>query len=304
MPGGDRGLVSWPARSERVPGQHRRHRRHRRAAGLQRVQRAVRQPGRRRGTAGAGRAGGREPRAGRARGRPHRRRRCCVEPVSGAPRYPLLTAADVDRRDRPGGARVGCRDQRQVPLRPVPPRDQRRRRRRGDRRATPTASATCRSPTALAATSRAPEPSTSTAHLAALAAAGYDGYVGLEYKPSGTHRGQPRLAAARPARHPPLTRCHRGRTLQAGPPEPLEINPKRSDPAQVLRRPRGDSHDDSRFHRARHHGRPDGRPPGGAGFDVVGYNRSPAKVAGARRRRRRGRRIRGRRGARRPTWSP
>ena len=33
-------------------------------------------------------------------------------------------------------------------------------------------------------------------HLAALAAAGYDGYVGLEYKPSGASVGQLRLAAA------------------------------------------------------------------------------------------------------------
>ena len=42
MPGGDRGLVSWPGRCRGVPRQHRRHRRHRRTVGLQGVQRALR----------------------------------------------------------------------------------------------------------------------------------------------------------------------------------------------------------------------------------------------------------------------
>ena len=54
---------------------------------------------------------------------------CCVEPVSGAPRYPLLTAADVDRRASTGWSASRAPDQREVPVRPVPPGDQRRRRR-------------------------------------------------------------------------------------------------------------------------------------------------------------------------------
>ena len=47
-----------------------------------------------------------------------------VEPVSGAPRYPLLTAADVIAGHRPGGTGFG-RDEPEVPVRPVPPGSQR-----------------------------------------------------------------------------------------------------------------------------------------------------------------------------------
>ena len=59
-----------------------------------------------------------------------------VEPVSGAPRYPLLTAADVAARHRPGRT-SGRRDNLRLLLRPLPPRGERRRRRRRDRPRTP-----------------------------------------------------------------------------------------------------------------------------------------------------------------------
>ena len=106
-----------------------------------------------------------------------------VEPVSGAPRYPLRTAADAvgvidrtvaaDRRAQPRPA-----------LRPVPPRRQRRRPGRRDR-------AGYADRVAHVQIADAPgrgEPGTGELdldrHLDQLAAAGYGGWIGLEYKPS------------------------------------------------------------------------------------------------------------------------
>ncbi len=108
MPGGDRGLVSWPARSDEFRDNVDVTVGYRRAARVRGVQRALRQPGGRRAdprqqddlavenlavaAQAAGRIGG----------------IVLVEPVSGAPRYPLKTAADVvgviDRVQRATGA--------------------------------------------------------------------------------------------------------------------------------------------------------------------------------------------------------
>ena len=104
-----------------------------------------------------------------------------IEPVSGAPRYPLLTAADaVAVIDRAGDAGNVA-----LLLRPLPPGGQRRRRRRRDRRA-------ARGPDRARADRRRPgprEPGTGELdldrYLDRLAATGYDGWVGLEYKPTG-----------------------------------------------------------------------------------------------------------------------
>ena len=152
-----------------------------------------------------------------------------VEPVSGAPRYPLLTAADalavIDRARRGRTSRCCC-DLYHLAV-------------NGDdvdaaidaaRRA---GSGTCRSPTPRAAASPAPGSSTSTRYLRRIAATGYDGWVGLEYKPTGASADAfawlPRERARRPAEPPTPTteRCFR--------------------------------HDHRRLHRPGHHGRPDGR---------------------------------------------
>ena len=107
-----------------------------------------------------------------------------VEPVSGADRYPLLTAADavavidrVARRDRRGQPRS--------PVRPLPPGRQRRRPRPGHRRLRRPDRARADRRRARAPRAGHRRRSTSTATSPTLAAAGYDGWVGLEYKPSG-----------------------------------------------------------------------------------------------------------------------
>ena len=116
-----------------------------------------------------------------------------VEPVSGAPRYPLLTAADALARDRPGRRRTTSRccststTSRSTATTSTP----------RSTRARPAGSGTCRSPTPPAATSPAPGSSTSTPTSTRIAATGYDGWVGLEYKPSGAERRRLRLAAPR-----------------------------------------------------------------------------------------------------------
>ena len=162
MPGGDRGLVSWPARSARVPRQHRRHRRHRRAARLPGVQRALRQPRRRRRRRRSRTSW--PPRTSRSRPAAAQRigGTVLVEPVSGAPRYPLLTAADALAVDRPGGhggrQRRGCCSTSTTwpsTATTSTPRSTR----------TPAGSATSRSPTPPAAASPAPASSTSTRYL-------------------------------------------------------------------------------------------------------------------------------------------
>ena len=104
-----------------------------------------------------------------------------VEPVSGAPRYPLLTAADalaaIDRARRGATSRCCC-DVYHLAV-------------NGDDvdaaidGRTRAGSGTSRSPTPRAATSPAPGSSTSTATCDRIAATGYDGWVGLEYKPTG-----------------------------------------------------------------------------------------------------------------------
>ena len=107
-----------------------------------------------------------------------------VEPVSGSPRYPLLTAADVaaviDRVTADGGV-----DQPRAARGPLPPRGQRRRRRQGDRRRTPASRAgspTCRSPTRPGRGAPGTGDLPLDRQLADLEAAGYRGWVGLEYK--------------------------------------------------------------------------------------------------------------------------
>ena len=102
-----------------------------------------------------------------------------VEPVSGAPPYPLLTAADALAVDRPGR-----RAERRPARRPLPPGRQRRRRRHGHRRP--------RRPDRARPDRRRPRPRRARhrslpllRQLADLRAAGYAGWVGLEYKPSG-----------------------------------------------------------------------------------------------------------------------
>ena len=75
---------------------------HRGAAGLQGLQRAVRQPGGRRRAPSEQDELAAENLALAAQGVAGIGGTVLVEPVSGAPRYPLLTAADVVRGDRPG----------------------------------------------------------------------------------------------------------------------------------------------------------------------------------------------------------
>ena len=130
MPGGDRGLVSWPGADgefrdnvdvtvgigERL--------------GVHGVQRALRQP-RRRTLDPPSRTSSRVENLALAAGQPPgSAATVLVEPVSGAPRYPLLTAADalavIDRVRGEPNVRPARR--------PLPPVGQRRRRRRGHRR--------------------------------------------------------------------------------------------------------------------------------------------------------------------------
>ena len=152
----------------------------------------------------AGRARRREPGAGRAGGGRGSVRAVLVEPVSGAPRYPLRTAADA----------VAVID-RVRPTRRGQPRD-----------CSPTS--TTSPSTATTSTPRSPTTPAGSAHVqiadapgrgepgtgelaarapssAASHAAGYRGWVGLEYKARAGHADQSRLAA----------RARRGRTPTA-----------------------------------------------------------------------------------------
>ena len=107
-----------------------------------------------------------------------------VEPVSGAPRYPLLTAADVagvlDRVERESGAtnvKFLC--------------DLYHLATNGDDVAAAVTTQAARvGHVQIADSPGRNEPGTGTldiaGHLAALTAGGYAGYVGLEYKPSGS----------------------------------------------------------------------------------------------------------------------
>ena len=157
--------------------------------GCQGLQRPLRQPGRRRPRRAAGRP--RPPRTSRcaAQGRrPHRRRPCWSSRSAAPTPYPLRTAADARRRDRPGPA-ASRRRQRRLPAATsttwpstattsTPPST-----------TTPTGSRTSRSPTPRAAASPAPAScDLDRPGSASSRRRGYDGWVGLEYKPSGTTR--------------------------------------------------------------------------------------------------------------------
>ena len=180
MAGGDRGLGLLARPQHRVPRQHRRHGRHRRAAGLPGVQRALRQPDRRQ----------------------HARR--------SRTRWPPRTSRS--RRGPRSGSAAPCSSSRSAarPATRCSPRPTRSPRSTGPGEeniallldvyhlavngddvdaaidaAARAGSGTCRSPTPRAATSPAPGSSTSTTTCDRIAATGYDGWVGLEYKPTG-----------------------------------------------------------------------------------------------------------------------
>ena len=193
MPGGDRGLVSWPARSgefrdniDVVVGiAERLGSRAFNALYGNRVDDST--------AGGAGRASPSRtwrwpPRAAG----PHRRRRA----GRAGQRRPALPAAHRGRRarrDRPGGTRPAsttcgcCATSTTWPSTATmsPTRSRRTSDRIGH----------VQIADARAAASRAPARWTSTGYLTTLAAKGYDGYVGLEYKPTDDHRGEPVLAA-------------------------------------------------------------------------------------------------------------
>ena len=126
--GPDCGVLSIPARSAQFTRQHRRRGRHRRSPRRAGLQRALRQPGRRRDTRGSRTSSGIEQLGLAAAAAAKIGATVLVEPVSGPKPYPLRTADDVikvlDRVER---------RQRRLPLRPVPPGQQRRRHRRGPR---------------------------------------------------------------------------------------------------------------------------------------------------------------------------
>src|SRR5215213_7551983 len=168
-----------------------------------------------------------------------------VEPVSGAPRYPLLTATDVvavlDRVKRETGVgnlgflcdlyhlAVNGDDLDQVTAA------------HGDQVAH----------VQIADAPGRHEPGTGSLdldrHLGQLAAAGYRGWVGWS-----TSRAAPAPTAS--------PGCP---ASAAAPPDPTR--PTASVPARAgtrTRRPRGGPHDHRRLRRPRHHGRPDGRQPG------------------------------------------
>ena len=149
-------------------------------------------------------ARGGEPRTGR-RGRAADRRHGAGRAGQRRAALPAAHRGRRAARHRPGLGR-GPRGQPAAAVRRLPPRGERRRRRRRYRRAPRAGSVTCRSPTLPVATSRAPATSTSTTTSSGIAATGYDGWVGLEYKPSGSQRGLLRLAAARAAIGHSLTR--------------------------------------------------------------------------------------------------
>ena len=89
------GLLAGPLR--RIQGQHRRRRRHRRAPRLQGLQRPLRQPAGRRTPLKRRTSWRSENLAAAAAGVARIGGTVLLEPVSGAPRYPLLTADDALR---------------------------------------------------------------------------------------------------------------------------------------------------------------------------------------------------------------
>ena len=105
-----------------------------------------------------------------------------VEPVSGPKPYPLRTAADAVAVVRRGARRRGTPTSASCATCSTSPTTATTSRRRSRR--TPTWSRTCRSPTAPAAANPAPASSTSTGCSATSPTRGYDGWVGLEYKPT------------------------------------------------------------------------------------------------------------------------
>ena len=180
-----------------VPRQHRRHRRHRRAARRVGVQRAVRQPGRRRDAAASrtswhGPTSARLPTPPRASARPSwskrsavRSRTRCARPTTRSRSCtPYATPAT---RTSPSCATCS-----------ISPTTATTSTRRSP--STPTSSATCRSPTGPGAASRAPASSTSTATSPISPRRGYAGWVGLEYKPTTDTETSLALAAARAPR--------------------------------------------------------------------------------------------------------
>ena len=193
MPGGDRGLVSWPERSRGVPRQHRGH------VGI----------GERLGCrafnalygnrvdgvdpAAQDDLGGGEPGPGGIRRGHHRTARSWSSRSAEPTRYPLLTAADavdvITRVEHDSGvSNVGLlADLYHLAV-------------NGDdvdkviaRR--PIGSRTFRSPTPRGATNPAPATLPILRQVEDLYAGGYDGWVGLEYKPSEHDRPELRLAA-------------------------------------------------------------------------------------------------------------
>ena len=239
MPGGDRGLVSWPARSREFRDNIDV------AVGIgERLGCTAFNAlyGNRVDGVDAERAG--RPRRSRTWRWPPGRRRASAAPSwssrSAAPqRYPLLTAADalaVIDRVRPSGAdNVGLLADLYHLAVNGDDVDARHRAR------TPTGSATSRSPTPPAAASPAPASWTSTAARPPRARPGYAGWVGLEYKPT------------------------------APTADSLDWLPRDAPPTQPPSRLTADIHTthsnrsidmtQHRLHRPRHHGQPDGRPP-------------------------------------------
>ena len=122
--------------------------------------------------------------------------------------------------------------------------------------------ATCRSPTPPAAASPAPATSPSTASSADLDGRRLRRLGRPRVQAATTHRRELRLAAARAPLHSRLTRTD----LTQGEPHMTH----------------------HRLHRPRHHGQPDGRPPGQGRPHGAGYNRTPGADRAAGRRRRPG----------------
>ena len=230
-----------------VPRQHRRGGRHRRAAGRARVQRAVREPGRRRGPGGPGRAGGGEHRAG-GEGRGRLRRHGADR---AGERAEALSAAHRRRRGGRGPARPrGGRRQRRLPVRPVPPGQQRRRHRRRDRRV--------RRVRRARADRRRARPRRA-------------GQRPARPGPVPGRAGRPRL----PGLGKPGVQAHRDDRGEPG-------LAAQGAPAATDGRRSSHEHAD-RVHRAGHHGRADGRQPGQGRFRGHRVQPQPGQGRAARR---------------------